>query len=311
LIALEGERYLAFILLGSLVATSVGATTALVVVIPDGIVIGIDGKWRSETIGAAGKARTGTIQKMFLLKQRLAVADLMTERFETSDKGAPCYDFPAWIEKVNQKTDSKMSVDTLADVIGDQASKTFACVGNEIKSGRLTEDEAKRTNSGLEETLVYYMIGGYESGIPTIYSVTLKPNWILKTIVGPFKTSLHPIEGQSVESRIFPIGRQIGIARVDTADSNEQKKFATKVPIEFSLIATHQTLSMEQASNVVRALLGIEAETEPDWVGFPITVVTIPKSGDGWIRTYTEDIARLSCLCETTKTKQKERTQHH
>ncbi len=76
-----------------------------------------------------------------------------------------------------------------------------------------------------------------------------------------------------------------------------------RVPVEFSMLQKGKSLTLKQASNVVRSMLAIESEAEPDFVGFPITLVTIPRRGNGWSRTYKRDVSPLSALPEGHITK--------
>lgn len=47
---------------------------------------------------------------------------------------------------------------------------------------------------------------------------------------------------------------------------------------------------MKEASDAARILLGIEAEVNPSIVGFPITVITVPKHGRAKAKKYKRPI---------------------
>jgi hypothetical protein len=288
------KRHFATLLAICLCLQSSGAaTTVVVAVTPKGIVIGADGK----IVGVAeDMIPTETRVKIFLLKKHLIVAGIGNEKAMSGDTGRVLYNFQDWVKKIDAQTDSKVSVGELAKIISNQMTTTFDFAVEAIKSGKLTKEQARA--SGVDPTFVEYIVAGYEKGVPTAYSIALVPDWSTRTLNGPFKVLLHPADGKDVNSRIFARGHYSGFAfaLAGTENTNEQKRLATRVPVEFSLLGKHHTLSLDQASNMVRALLGIEADTEPQYVSFPITLVTVPITGDGWVRAYTKDVSRLSYL---------------
>jgi hypothetical protein len=280
------KRYFATFILLTCLGTHAFATTIVVAVMPGGIVIGADGK----------TTPTGTTVKVFLLKHHLVVGDLYAQTAKSGDTGTVLYDFPSWAKQIDKNTSAKVSVSELATIINNQVTSTFAFAIQAIKSGQMTKDKALA--SGVDAYLIQYIVAGYEKGIPTVYSITLMPDWDTKTVNGPFKVLLNPEEGQNSNSHIFYRGRGVGIREAMATNSETQKELAARIPIEFRLLSTGKDLTLNQAANVVRAFLGIEAETEPSYVGFPITLVTIPKLGYGWIRTYKRDDRALSRLSD-------------
>jgi hypothetical protein len=262
------------------------ATTVVFVVTPAGMVVGADGK----------AVPDGTAVKIFLLKKRLIVADIYAEAAKTGDGATTLYDFPVWIKQVDHSTSSKLSVNEMTEIIKDQMASTFAFAIDAIKRGEMTKEKA--ITSGVDTYLVQYVVAGYENGIPTVYSLTLMPDWNTKSVNGPFKVLLNPEEGQNTNSRMFWRGQGVGLKQIPTADSNEQKEFGARIPLEFQLLRSGKDLTLNQASKVARALLGIEAKVNPKVVGFPITVVTIPKIGHGSVRTYKTDAPAFSRLPE-------------
>ncbi len=273
----------------------VRATTVVVAVTPTGIVIGADGKGYP----------TGTICKIHLLKQRLIVADIYLESVERKDDGAKLYDFQTWVKKIDSSAENKVSVSALTDLIKDQMTATFAFAIDQIKNGSLTKEKA--ASSGIDTYLIQYVIAGYEKGVPTVYSVTLMPDWGSKTAKGPFVDPLKELKGQKPNSHILWRGQGLGIQPVFVTETEEHKDFAARVPVECRALQSDEDLTLNQASNVVRSLLGIEAKANPVFVGFPITVVTVPKAGHGFVRIYKADDSPLSALPASRDVKRAEK----
>jgi hypothetical protein len=258
------------------------ATTVVAVVTPSGIVIGADGK------GTESKA-----QKIFLLNGHLLIAGLGLEHVNSKDTGRTLYDFPTWVNQIRKNVNSKMSIEGLVPIVENEARTALAFMRNDIESGKLTKDQAIKYR--IDPVTVEYVIGGYEGAIPRVIAITLKPDWQAKTLAGPSREPVDPTkEGDSVDSYICWFGRHSAIEKSAIADSEEQKEFAARVPVELAAIVAKHHLTLNQASNVVRAFLGMQSKAEQEFVGFPMTVVTIPKSGNGWVRVYKEDAVVLS-----------------
>jgi hypothetical protein len=285
-------NYLRMFPLGTLflfLATSqLEATTVVFVVTPTGMVIGADSKTQP----------SGMATKIFLLKDRLAVADLYAETAKINDRTTTLYDFPAWVKQIDHNTSPKVSVSEMTEIIKDEMTSTFAFAIDAIKSGELTEAQA--VAEGFGAYLVQFIIAGYQQGVPTVYSLTLVPDWNTKTVNGPFEVRLNPEKGQNTNSRVFWRGQGIGIKRVMIANSKEQRKLAARIPVEFQALRNSKILTIHQASNIARALLGVEAESNPKYVGFPVTLVTILKIGRATVSTIKRDVPTLSSLPKKT-----------
>ena len=91
-------------------------------------------------------------------------------------------------------------------------------------------------------------------------------------------------------------GENLAISEVGNTQSKAYQKVAADIPVESQIMSTGRDLTLDQASNVVREFVGIESEQNPQRVGFPITIVTIPKTGRAFSRTYKTDISPLSRL---------------
>lgn len=239
--------------------------------------------------------------KIVLLRSKYVVADIYTEHAESNDSGTVLYDFPAWAKIIDSKIRSDTTPEALSRIIEDEMPRTFSFAVEGIKSGAI-----KKGDAGLEDILIRYVVAGYESGVPAIYSIWFDIDWNQKTVIGPQRILVQPEQGQRADSRFGGFGQNIALSQLKDTQSDAYKKALAKIPLECQTINARKELTLKQASNFVRALLAIEAEANPKSVGFPITVVTIPKIGSGWVRTYERDVPTLSRLPGATQRKQKQ-----
>jgi hypothetical protein len=274
------------------------ATTVVLIVTHRGIVIGADGETTNPVLGTHG-----TAVKVILLKKRLIVANRGLQKIRFNDDGTILYSFPSLIGQIDNQTSGKVSVDGLTAVIKKQIPTAFSLIIDAIKSGRLTHEQAVKM--GLDPDIVQYIIAGYQRGIPIVYSLSIMPDWNTKTVNGPVQVVLNPTDGSDPEFQISNYGLWEAIDQIKTTDTKEQKEFAARVPVESRAIFAGDDLTLKQASNVARAMIGIEAEAEPGRVGLPFTIVTVPKAGNGWSTTYEDDTFSLSVLSITKPAKKK------
>jgi hypothetical protein len=265
------------------------ATTVVYIVTPTGIVVGADGK----------ATPTGTVLKIFLLRGKYVLANVDIERAESKDGGTVLYDFPTWTGIIDGKIRPETTVAALSLIVENEMPKTFSFAIEGIKSGAI-----EKGDTGLEDILVSYMVAGYESGVPAIYNIWFNVDWNQKTVIGPHRVLLQPEQGQRTDSRFGLFGQHVALSQLGDAQSNAHKKAVAKLPLEYQALDAGKELTLKQASNFVRALLAIEAEANPKFVGFPITVVTIPRIGRGWVRKYKTDVSTFSSLPKSTQWKQ-------
>jgi hypothetical protein len=276
------KSYLAVAILFIWLPPSGNASVGVIVFTPNGIVVGTD----SKAVLPNGQA-AGTIQKVFLLHLRLITACTNLERVTKND-GTVLYDFPTWISQIDKNVNPKMSVAALANLVSDQMPKAF--LETRIKNGVIAEN-----SPGAGSMLFDCEVAGYERDNPMVYRITLKPNWKLKTVDGPTRELDFPQEGDDVNLVMLPFGPMFQhIMRGRETDTEENKWLVARIPDEYNAIIHGKPLSLKQAVKFARALIGVEAKFNPKFVGFPITVVTLPKTGNGWVRTYREDIPPLT-----------------
>jgi len=268
------KRYLAILIAVVVMATNGGrATTVVYVTSSCGMAVGADGK----TVPG------GTAVKIALLKNRLVVADLYYESATAPGSGAVVYDFPTWVKQIDDSTDADISLSGLVDVIKKQMGSTFSFASEWIKNGKLTKERAREV--GVTGYLVQYVVAGYENGVPLVYSLTLMPDWDAKTVNGPFEVVLKKGGPKNTAFDFGWRGRGTGLSLINSANTEPQREFDDRIRAELDLTKSGRCLTAEHLSNVARAMLVIETEYDPHYVGFPLTVIALPKNGDGTVTT--------------------------
>jgi len=163
-------------------------------------------------------------------------------------------------------------------------ASTFSFASEWIKAGKLTKERARE--SGVTEYLVQYVVAGYENGVPVVYSLTLMPDWNAKTVNGPFEVLLKKGGPRNTAFDFGWRGRGTGLSLINTANSGPQREFNDGTRADVGLTKPAHCLTAEHLSDVAKAMLVIETEYDPHYVGFPLTVIALPKNGDGTVTTY-------------------------
>ena len=265
------KQYLAILVAVVAVATNARATTVVYVTSSCGMAVGADGKI----------VPGDTAVKIALLKNRLVVADLYYES-ATAPGGAVVYDFPTWVKQIDDSTDANISLSGLVEVIKKQMASTFSWASEAIKNGKMKKGQ----DWGVDQYLVQYVIAGYENGVPLIYSLTLMPDWNAKTVNGPFEVLLKKGGPKNTAFEWGWRGRGTGLNLISTANTEPQREFNDKLKAELDLTHSGHCLTSEQLSKVARTMLAIETKYDPRYVGFPLTVIALPKNGNGTVTTY-------------------------
>jgi len=252
-------------------------TTAIFVITPDGIVAGTD----QLTKGASpeGKAVFRTdINKIQLINGRFIVASIGLEQ-------SNAYSFPEWIKKIGNKLASDASVAQLVGLIESEAIQTFKgdmAIEYYMRSGALVKGQP------LEDTLVEYIVAGYESRVPTIIRTYFQLDWHDKRLVGPERDVQFPVSGNNPNVGIQMNGVDGGIGEFTDVNSYAYKRFRSYSPTILDKFVSGRELTQEEAVSVIRVLVSIQAEITPKQVGRGARVVVVPIHGTGSVSSYSD-----------------------
>ena len=256
-------------------------TTAIFVITPTGIVAGTDQLTKGSS--SSGKAVfRKDITKIQLINGKFIVASVGIER-------SNAYSFEDWITKVGNKLAPDASVTQFVGLIENEATKTFKddmAIEKYMRSGALVKSQP------FEDTLVEYIVAGYESGVPTIIRTYFNLDWHDKRLVGPVRDVDFPSSGGNPNFGIKMNGVNGGIQEFTEINSYAYKRFHSAFPAILAKVANGHDLTQEEAITVIRVLINIQAEVTPSQVGRDCRIVVLPMRGTASVSSY-PDISAL------------------
>jgi len=149
-----------------------------------------------------------------------------------------------------------------------------------MRSGALVKSQP------LEDTLVEYIVAGYESGMPTIIRTYFNLDWHDKRLVGPVRDVDFPASGNNPNFGIKMNGVNCGIQEFAEVNSYAYKRFHSSFPAILAKAASGHELTQEEAVTAIRVLISIQAEVTPSQVGKDSRIVVLPTRGTGSVSSY-------------------------
>src|SRR6202171_1384310 len=244
------------------------STTVAMVITPNGIVIGADGR----TIKLGGNQRkpgTDSAKKLAVIQNRLVIASLGLQR--PGNGAVMPYDFTSWLSRIEQRlmnshpsSKERVHVHLLGfDVI--------------LKGGTMTRTDP------LEDSypLVDYVIAGYKDKRPMVLVIHFYVDWERQTLIGPKRISMHPAQGASRDSfGMYSFGFNWAISNLTNPNSYAYRQAVALAPLETKTLLAYEDLSIEQAKRSIRVLIDIEKQVEPTVVGGDTMIVEISTDGN-------------------------------
>lgn len=185
---------------------------------------------------------------------------------------APYY-FPALIGQIKARLPADASVSRVSEIVKEEVEKFSSWFDVYLKRGLLQQEDSPG-DYPLE-----YLIAGYQAGVPTIYSIYVEVDWQQLHLKGIQRVLMHPERNGQEDFAIYGVGSKRVLQELKQEQGDLYQRVISKAPSESRMLSGKRELSINQASNLVRALLEVEAEANPEQVGPPFTIVTIPKNG--------------------------------
>jgi hypothetical protein len=126
---------------------------------------------------------------------------------------------------------------------------------------------------------VEYLIAGYQADVPTIYSVSVEVDWEKLSLKGIRRILVHPKPNGKRDLPIYGVGSKRVLQELKEERGDLYQRIVSKAPLESRLLLGRKELSVNQARNLVGALLEVEAEANPEKVGPPFTIVALLSKG--------------------------------
>ncbi len=185
---------------------------------------------------------------------------------------APYY-FPALIGQIKARLPADASVSRVSEIVKEEVEKFSAWFDVYLKRGLLQQEDSP-ADYPLE-----YLIAGYQAGVPTIYSIYVEVDWQHLHLKGIQRVLMHHERNGQDDFAIFGVGSKLVLLELKQEQGELYQRVISKAPLESRMLSGKRELSVNQASNLVHALLEVEAEANPEQVGPPFTIVTIPRNG--------------------------------
>jgi hypothetical protein len=247
-------------------------TTAAIAVTPAGIVMGTDSKFtnRDVTYRSIGE---GVHDKFLIVQNRIVVVNVGASN--AIFRGVERYDFLTWMNNLQSRVPSNVTVEALAELIETESSKVFAFIPDMIKS----EDIKPHTPDEFFRMFAQYLIIGYDSGTPKLYLIEFDLDWDRNILVGPKFVSLDP-SSQPGNFHIYFYGFKEALADLSNPKSYAYEQTMLRCPMAFAdLVFNRRLVPLDETATIVSAFISIEKHINPSDVGGDVRIVIIRPDG--------------------------------
>lgn len=259
------------------------ATSVMVIITPQGIVIAADSLLRTRNVNpATTDPPNGTTDKIAVVHDRIAVGNVglagPTSIISSNGSRLFGYDSALWFREIEEKTAKDISVSSLVGIVEDKSRSTFSPLNNSIQSGALKRDQASNL-PGFQ-----YLVAGYEAGIAVIQEVNFYVDWENRQLIGPITVPIFP-NPQTRRNDFGVYAASMGYKRATAqvlrheTDSAAYRSVASETILELPKLYRGENLSLDQASTLLHAFLRAEHKNTPDAVGPPYCVIWLLKDG--------------------------------
>lgn len=246
------------------------ATTVIVSVSQDGIVVSSDSKIVFNEIAGSDKAppSEGSTRKFMVVQDRIVVASLGDADIQSETIH---YNFLKWMNDLQGGLPKGISVDDLTSTIKTESAKAFAGWEEALDSGAI-----QRHGPGdICPILVQYLIIGYQDGAPRIQLVQFYNDWNTNKLVGPEQFLIH---GGTSRPGMQPFGVKEAITNILNPGSYAYKRAMAQDPQAFGHLLSGQA-SLDETIALTRTLIKIEEEVNPNDVGGDVQTVRVLPDG--------------------------------
>jgi hypothetical protein len=257
------------------------ATTVVVVVTPNAIIVGTDSKNLGSNFGGiTSGGRLPREDKIAIIQNCLVVATADIAALNLfSDHGrkrAVSYDFTKWIAQVDKQCPTNVSVSILTSIVETESRIAFRDVGKAIAGGAFDRKKSS-------QFFVEYFVAGYDAGIATVNRVYFQINWNDLRLEGPLTQPIRPRHDARVNENFNVFGWNDVVYELNNRESDGYKEMLAFIPNELPKILSGKVLSISEADSVVLAVLRWENKHHAAFVSPPYVIITIPPLGGGGV----------------------------
>jgi hypothetical protein len=247
------------------------ATTVVIFVTPYGIVVGTDSKGTvASNVCRPDSPDEVRDRKAIYIGKNLLIAHVgLAQRFHILWPSGLVeqYRFENLVAAISKKITSKVSVTQLTRIA--EAESTGPMI--EILSDMMVSGGLPLGMSNVQQ----FLIAGYESGMPLIYSVNFE---IGRKHIGVARfTVIEQPRKKDAWGDLKTYGSDRALREIGLPNSKAHQYAFSRAPVEMDLLIKGQPLSLEQAQTVVKTAIETEIELDPQVVGPPPRLFIVTK----------------------------------
>jgi hypothetical protein len=265
---------------------------------PNRIVVGIDHKTTMVLPSNGQPVGHSTATKIALLKGKFVVACIGMENMQglrQTGEMFMAYDFTSWIKAIEMQITSETTTTALSEIVGKEGRRILTETlpfPDWMKSGAV-----KETDLTLG-TIIQFNVVGFDNGVNTLVEIKYRLDWDDDSVIGP-AFDVHPYS-TAFKSGTYSAGVDFAIREYQNVRSYAHRRLRVLAPTAFANLMANRSLNEKESIRAARALIGIEADVEPNLVGAGATIIVLPLGAIGSVTEY-DDLA----LPETESAKQK------
>jgi hypothetical protein len=264
------QNVVCYVFIITLFPSSAFGSSAVAVVTPQGIVVGVDEKSVVRCSGPCG-ILTGS-KKIVVLQDHVVLGTAGLYTVLGNHFVAP-YHFPSLVDQVKTRLTGDQGVSRVSEIVKEEAGKVFLWFDLYLRGGLIKQEDIPG------DYPAEYLIAGYEAGAPAVYSVYVEVDWAQLRLKGIQRVLMHPKPNAKRQAAVYGVGSQRVLQQLLHQRGDLYRKLLSNAASESRRLLDHKQLSLQQAGRLVRAMLETEADSNPAHVGPPFTIVTIPKDG--------------------------------
>jgi hypothetical protein len=256
------------------------ATTVVTLVTTHGVVVCADGKAiheRNPRQGRRTPLEPSYPEKAVLIKNRFAVSH---NGLRSLFKNSP-YSVERIFGELERDVSPSFTVSKVADLIRDKLNAEFAGFDVLLKSGRFGREQMPPP----QDVITRFNVAGYDGPVAHIYTITIGVDWNALVVSPAVVESVYP---QRARNNLTPyiVGSVVGISELFNINSATYGREHKSMPVEIEALAMDRDLDVPGMGRLAHRMVALEIESNPQTVGYPIKVITIPKGGRATNQTY-------------------------
>jgi hypothetical protein len=254
------------------------ATTVIVLVTPNGIVVGADSKVTRLDVGDMKLPEPSEMRKVFGIKNRFVVATSYLGKVDLLEPRSGKYIFRYVPEEllagIEKSLGEQSSIGELIDTVGTVNSSALNPYPFVL-------------NLPIEKQfhpLSVWIVVGYEHTVPIVDAVSFDINWKENRIEAPVVIPWHPDLEFGLYRGLYAIGYTSAVmeaeaARYGTKNTEGYRYCVIHALPEFNKFLSGIPLTPDEAVALVHTLLMAQTKQTSTWVGPPFLIAFLSRNG--------------------------------